>query len=144
MKVRNGEKSPKRIVGDIMRRFTMAKYCLSELSATLRESSQWQKIVLVIISSTLCESSQWPVFAIANFANTLAVCMGVSMRNRFLALVSSDNNVLSGSTHPLLPIDYPSHISCHPSYFFPCLFPVIYFCSINEFLHLRNIFIISI
>ena len=55
-------------------------------------------------------------------------------------LLSSDNNVLSGSTHPLLPTDYPSHISCHPSYFFPCLFPVIYFCSINEFLHLRNFY----
>ena len=41
----------------------MAKNRLSEMSATLRESSQW------------------PVFTIANFAYTLAVC--------FLALVGA-------------------------------------------------------
>ena len=67
----------------------MTKNRLSEMSATLRESSQWRKIAFSDMSATLRESSQWPVFTIANFANTLAVRASVRKRNRFLALVGA-------------------------------------------------------
>ena len=59
-------------------------------------------------------------------------------------MISSDNNVISGSTQTYFFSDYPCHILCLLALNFSQSISCHLICTINIFLHLRNVFVISI